>query len=58
VQLDPESAPSHWHLGAALAETGARAEAAAHLQRSVDLDPTNKFARDDLNAVLAVREIR
>jgi tetratricopeptide (TPR) repeat protein len=55
VQLDPDSALSHWHLGAALAETGARDEAIAHLQRSVDLDPTNRFARDDLNAVLAAR---
>jgi len=51
LQLEPDSAPSHWHLGAALAMTGARQEAIAHLQRSVDLDPTNTFARNDLNAL-------
>ena len=53
--FDPNSALSHWHLGAALAETGARQEAIAHLQRSLDIDPSNRFARDDLNALTATR---
>jgi len=38
-----------------LAETGARQEAIAHLQRSLDIDPSNRFARDDLNALTATR---
>ena len=53
--FEPNSALSHWHLGAALASTGAREEAIAHLQRSVDIDPTNTLARDDLNALTAAR---
>ena len=53
LQLDPNSALSHWHLGAALAQTGAREEAIGHLQRSLDLDPTNRYARDDLDALTA-----
>ena len=53
LQLDPNSAPSHWHLGAALAQTGARQEAIGHLQRSLDIDPTNRYARDDLDTLTA-----
>jgi hypothetical protein len=37
----------------ALAATSARDEAIAHLQRSLDLDLTNRFARDDLEALTA-----
>jgi len=58
VELDPNSAPSHWHLGAALAQTGARDEAIDHLQRSIDLDPSNRYARADLDAVKAASRIR
>jgi tetratricopeptide (TPR) repeat protein len=53
VEIDPGSAPSHWHLGAALAQTGARDEAIGHLQRSIDIDPTNRYARADLDALRA-----
>jgi tetratricopeptide (TPR) repeat protein len=49
--FDPNSAQSHWHLGAALAITGAGEEAIAHLRRSLDIDPSNTFARADLNAL-------
>jgi len=58
VEIDPNSAPSHWHLGAALAQTGAREEAIRHLQRSIDLDPGNHDARADLDAVKAASGIR
>jgi Flp pilus assembly protein TadD len=55
VDIDPNSAPSHWHLGAALAQTGAREEAIGHLQRSIALDPNNQYARADLAALTAGR---
>ena len=45
---------THWHLGAALASGGARDEAVEHLRRSVQLDPNNPLARQDLEAVLAL----
>jgi tetratricopeptide (TPR) repeat protein len=56
LRFDSDSAVSHWRLGAALAQTGAREEAISHLQRSIDLDPTNQYARDDLAAVSASSE--
>ena len=55
LQLDPESAPAYWHLGAALADRGAFDEAADALRRSVQLDPGNADARHDLDTVLAMR---
>ena len=55
VDIDPNSAPSHWHLGAALAQTGAREEAIGHLQRSIALDPNNQYAQADLAALTAGR---
>jgi Flp pilus assembly protein TadD len=58
VEIEPNSAPSHWHLGAALAQTGARDEAIGHLQRSVDLDPSNQDARADLAALTAASSAR
>jgi Flp pilus assembly protein TadD len=58
LRFDSDSAVSHWHLGAALAQTGAREEAIGHLQRSVDLDPTNQYARNDLAAVVSASSER
>jgi Flp pilus assembly protein TadD len=52
LRLDPESAVTHWHLGAALASYGATEEALVHLQRSVALDPSNEAAHNDVGAVL------
>ena len=43
VDIDPNSAPSHWHL------------AIGHLQRSIALDPNNQYARADLAALTAGR---
>jgi Flp pilus assembly protein TadD len=54
LRLGPDSAPTHWHLGAALAYRGAREEAVEHLRRSVQLDPSNPAARHDLDAVLTL----
>ena len=42
LTLDPESAATHWHLGAALASRNRREEALEHLQRSVQLDPAQR----------------
>jgi len=56
IRLEPDSAVTHWHLGAALAATGARREALEHLRRSVELDPTNAFARNDLNTVAGLAQ--
>jgi tetratricopeptide (TPR) repeat protein len=53
VELGPDLALAHWHLGAALAEAGARDEAIGHLQRSIELDPANHNARADLDALRA-----
>jgi Flp pilus assembly protein TadD len=52
---DPGSADTRWHLGAALASVGAFAEAADHLRRAVELDPSHAQARADLEAVLALQ---
>ena len=49
LRLDPDSAQTHWHLGAALAYRGARDEAVEHLRESVQLDPSNVNARHDLD---------
>jgi len=54
-RLAPDSASTHWHLGAALASAGVRDEAIAHLRRAVELDPANANARHDLDVVLASR---
>ncbi|MEO8255807.1 MAG: fused MFS/spermidine synthase [Acidobacteriota bacterium] len=60
VRQDPESAMTHWHLGAALASPsvigrdGAREEAIGHLRKSLQLDPGNALVRQDLTAVLAL----
>jgi Flp pilus assembly protein TadD len=53
ARLEPSSASTQWHLGAALAFQGARDEAIEHLRRAVELDPTNADARRDLDVVLA-----
>jgi spermidine synthase len=55
LEFDSGSAQSHWHLGAALGATGARDEAIGHLQRSLAIEPTNRYARDDLDALTAGR---
>ena len=52
LRLAPDSAQTHWHLGAALAYRGVREQAIEHLRRSVQLDPTNAQARHDLDALL------
>jgi spermidine synthase/tetratricopeptide (TPR) repeat protein len=62
LRLDPDSAMTHWHLGAALAAGGnhgaralqasAREQAIAHLRRSVQLDPRNGDAQYDLARML------
>jgi Flp pilus assembly protein TadD len=51
--LDPGDAGAHWHIGAALASTGAYAEATKHLSDSVALDPQNSQAHNDLGLLLA-----
>jgi tetratricopeptide (TPR) repeat protein len=53
IRLAPGSAATEWHLGSALAMVDAREEAAEHLRRSVELDPSNVDARHDLDVVLA-----
>jgi tetratricopeptide (TPR) repeat protein len=54
VALDPNGAPAHWHLGAALAETGGDpAEAIAELRRAAELDPGNGDLESDLGMTLA-----
>jgi len=62
LQLDPDAAMTHWHLGAALAAVGndgarglqasAREQAIAHLRRSVQLEPRNGEAQYDLARLL------
>jgi Flp pilus assembly protein TadD len=53
MRLEPDSAQTHWHLGAALAYRGVRDEALEQLRRAVQLDPNNPQARHDLEVVLA-----
>ena len=56
LRLEPDSARTHWHLGAALASrVEDMEEAIEHLRRSVQLDPNNDHARNDLDAVLALQ---
>jgi Flp pilus assembly protein TadD len=54
LALDPDSADTHWHLGAALAEAGALKEAEEHLRTSVQRDPNNVEAKHDLETVGAL----
>ena len=56
LRLEPDSAQTHWHLGAALASRGAVGEAAEHLRRSVQIDPTNALVRQDLQALTGAVE--
>lgn len=58
VRLEPESAQTHWHLGAALASRGAVDEAVEHLRTSVRLDPNNQDAQHDLTTVLALQRAK
>ena len=58
LALDPDSAETHWHLGAALAEAGALKEAEEHLRTSVQLDPSNLEAAHDLESVERVASPR
>jgi spermidine synthase len=55
IQLNPNDAPVHWHLGAALAAQEANDEALMHLSRSVELDPNNPRALNDLGLMLAIQ---
>ena len=51
VAIDPNHAPSQWHLGTALAQQGRLEEALVHLSRSLALDPDNPGAANDLAVV-------
>ena len=54
VELDPNDAAAHWHLGAALAEGGGSpAESLAELRRAAELDPGNGDLESDLGMTLA-----
>ena len=53
LELDPDDAAAHWHVGSALASGGAYPEATSHLARSVELDPANSRAHSDLGLLLA-----
>jgi spermidine synthase len=56
LRLEPDSAMTRWHLGAALASGGGSLEEAIeHLRRSVALDPNNAQARNDLGVVLELQ---
>jgi tetratricopeptide (TPR) repeat protein len=58
LQLDPDSAETLWHIGAALASKGELQEAEQFLGRSVQLDPTNPNAKHDLDTVIDLRQQR
>ena len=56
LQLESDSAQTLWHLGAALASKGELEEAAVLLRRSVQRDPTNKDAQNDLDTVTTLQQ--
>jgi predicted negative regulator of RcsB-dependent stress response len=53
VRLEPDSATAHEFLGDALAAQGRTAEAAAHYQRALQIEPGNEHARRALDRLPA-----
>jgi Flp pilus assembly protein TadD len=49
--LKPEDSGAEANLGAALAELGENQKAIAHFRRALQLDPQNKLARENLDAL-------
>jgi Flp pilus assembly protein TadD len=49
--LKPADSGAEANLGAALAELGERQKAIAHFQRALELDPDNRLARENLEAL-------
>jgi len=54
LQLNGQSAPTHYNLGYALAARGRRAEAIAELEAALQLDPDYALAHNNLGALLEV----
>jgi len=51
VKLKPNDANAEANLGAAFAEIGRYAEAKAHLERALQIDPNQQNAKDNLEAL-------
>jgi len=51
VRLRPDDANVEANFGAALAETGNLTEAKAHLRRALQIDPSHKLARENLEQI-------
>lgn len=57
VQKEPSSAPAHYHLGGALADTGKLKEAIAEWEQAVKLQPTGPLAKGAEQKIAKAKEI-